>query len=96
MPEIDLGKPIARGRTADVYMWQEGQVLKLFHGWFTLEDIQYEQQIAGAIHSAGLPVPAVGDILQINGSNGLVYERVGGQPMWEILGKQPWRLFSFA
>jgi aminoglycoside phosphotransferase (APT) family kinase protein len=96
MPEINLGKPIARGRTADVYTWQEGQVLKLFHDWFTLENVQYEQRIGSAIHAAGLPVPAAGDILQINGSNGLVYERVHGLPMWEILSKKPWRLFSLA
>ncbi len=93
---MDLGKPIASGRTANIYMWQEGQVLKLFHAWFKLEDIQYEQRISRAILTAGLPVPAVGDILQINGFNGLVYERVYGQPMWEVHSKQPWRIFSFA
>jgi uncharacterized protein (TIGR02172 family) len=93
---MDLGRPIARGRTADVYTWQEGQVLKLFHDWFTLEDIQYEQRIGRAIHAVGLPIPAVGEILQINGSNGLVYERVDGQSMWEVVSRQPWRLISFA
>jgi len=73
---MDLGISIAPGRTADMYTWQEGQVLKLFHDWFKLEDIQYEQRIGSAIHAAGLPVPAEGDILQINGCNGLVYARV--------------------
>jgi aminoglycoside phosphotransferase (APT) family kinase protein len=93
---MDLGKPIASGRTADIYIWEEGQVLKLFHDWFKLDDIQYEQRIGRTILTAGLPVPAVGDILQINGVNGLIYERVYGQPMWEILAKQPWRIYSFA
>jgi uncharacterized protein (TIGR02172 family) len=93
---MDLGRPIARGRTADVYTWQEGLVLKLFHDWFTLENIQYEQRIGKAIHAAGLPVPAVGEILQINGRSGLIYERVDGQPMWDALSRSPWRLLSFA
>jgi aminoglycoside phosphotransferase (APT) family kinase protein len=93
---MDLGKPIARGRTADVYNWQDGEVLKLFHDWFDLEDIQFEQFINSAIHAAGLPVPAVGEILQINGHNGLVYERVNGQSVWKMLMKQPWNLPMFA
>jgi Ser/Thr protein kinase RdoA (MazF antagonist) len=93
---MELGRPLSHGRTADVYAWQEGQVLKLFHDWFDLDSIQYEQRIGRALQSAGLPVPAVGEILQINASNGLVYERVDGRPMWEILGRKPWHLFSFA
>ncbi len=31
---MTLGKPIALGRTAEVYAWADGQVLKLFRpGW---------------------------------------------------------------
>ncbi len=46
--------------------------------------------------AAGLPVPAAGEILQINGRYGLLCERVSGQNMWEVLEKQPWQFFTLA
>jgi hypothetical protein len=51
---MELARPIAHGPTADVYLWQEGQVLKLFHNWSPLENIQYEQRIGSDIHAAYL------------------------------------------
>ncbi len=31
-----LDLPIAYGRTAEIYAWQNGQVLKLFYDWFKI------------------------------------------------------------
>ena len=92
----ELGQPIALGRTAEIYAWDEGWVLKLFYAWFSLEDIQFEQRMARLVHAAGLPVPSVGEILQADGRNGLLYERVDGESMGEILEKRPLSLFAFA
>lgn len=92
----DLGQPIAFGRTAEIYAWQEGQVVKLFHGWFAVEDVESEARIARAIHASGLPVPSVGEIVRVNGRNGLVYQRVEGDSMWESLSRRPWKVFSYA
>jgi Ser/Thr protein kinase RdoA (MazF antagonist) len=96
MSSIDLGSPLARGRTADIFAWDEGFVLKLFHNWFDIENIRFEQRIARHVHAAGLPVPSAGEILKADGRNGLVYERVVGQNMWEVLEKRPWMLFALA
>jgi hypothetical protein len=43
--ENDLGKPIAYGRTAEIYAWGEWQVLKLFYDWVGLGAVQFEQGI---------------------------------------------------
>jgi Ser/Thr protein kinase RdoA (MazF antagonist) len=91
-----LENPIARGRTADVYRWDDGQVLKLFHDWFPLENIQYERMIAHEIHTSKIKAPAVGDLIRVDGRNGLLYQRVDGQPMFEILLRKPWLLFKCA
>ena len=91
-----LGEPIALGRTAEVYAWGEGQVLKLFHDWLSYQTVEYEAKIARAVHAAGLPVPAVGEIVEVEGHQGLVYERVDGLPMDRALAKKPWKFFSFA
>jgi len=96
MTDIPLGDPIAHGRTADIYTWQDGQVLKLFHNWFDLESIQKEAHIACAVQAIGLPVPRVGKIIQLNGRNGLIYERINGHSMLEALQKKPWRFLHYA
>ncbi len=95
-PEFPLQPPIARGRTADIHPWQEGTVLKLFHDWFSLEDIEYEARTARAVHSSGLPVPQAGEIIQVSGRSGIIYERVDGVSMQEAFQRKLWRLFYFA
>jgi aminoglycoside phosphotransferase (APT) family kinase protein len=94
--EVPSGQPLARGRTADVYAWEVGYVLKRFHEWFDLESIQNEARVARAVHASGLPVPLTGEILHVDGSHALVYERVDGPDMFDGLRRQPWRVFNFA
>jgi Ser/Thr protein kinase RdoA (MazF antagonist) len=97
MNKISLDSPLARGRTADVFAWENGQVLKLFHNWFPLENVQFEQRIARAVHTSGVSAPdVIGDIIQVEGRNGLIYERVEGRSMLELLPRQPWKVFTFA
>lgn len=92
----NLGKPIAYGRTAEIYAWQDGQVLKLFYDWFGLESIKYELRISQAVHTSGLPVPSVGEIIRINDRNGLTYQRMEGIPMWDVMSRRPWIIFHHA
>lgn len=92
----ELSKPIALGRTAEIYAWEPGWVLKLYFDWFNADGAAFEQRIAAAIHATGLPVPAVGEILQIGERVGLLYEHCSGIPMAEDLAKHPWRIVSYA
>ena len=92
----EIGPFIAAGRTADVYAWGTNQVLKLYHDWFELEAIQFERRLAQAVQASGLSVPAVGEIVQVNGRNGLIYQRVEGSLMWDVLARKPWCIFHCA
>lgn len=96
MMQISLEKPFARGRTADVHEWETGTVLKLFHDWFSLEDIEYEQMIARAVHANGVNSPEVRELIQVEGRNGLVYERVAGVSMLDLFRHRPWRVASLS
>ena len=91
-----LGPLLARGRTADVYAWRDGYVLKVFHDWFSRDSIEYEAMIGRLVHGAGLPAPLPGEVLSIDGHNALVYERVEGQSMVQAMQHQPWRVVSHA
>jgi hypothetical protein len=92
----DLGAPIAVGRTADVYAWQPGQVVKLFQERMDPADVAYEAQVAQAVQAAGLPVPWVGELVQINGRHGVIYQHLEGCTMLALLARQPWRFYSLA
>lgn len=93
MKEISLDTPIARGRTADVYDWDDKHVLKLFQHWFELGDIEYELKIARAVHASGVKSPEVKELIRYQERNGLIYERVAGVSMLEIFQQKPWKVF---
>ncbi|MBL8063659.1 MAG: phosphotransferase [Anaerolineales bacterium] len=93
---ISLDQPLARGRTADAFEWDDGHILKLFHNWFPLEDIEYEMKIARAVYDSGVKSPAVHELVQVQGRNGLVYERVRGESMLAMFQRKPWLAFTYA
>ena len=96
MTDISLNNPIARGRTADVYKWDDKHILKLFHNWFELEDIEYELRIARAVHASGVKTPAVKELVRTNGRNGLIYERANGESMITIFQRKPWMVIPYS
>jgi aminoglycoside phosphotransferase (APT) family kinase protein len=92
---ILLDKPIAVGRTAEVYAWGERQVLKLYRDWCPSHWVDFEARIGRVVQDAGLPVPAVGDIMEIYGRRGLVYERLEGVSMFRTIVARPWTIIRF-
>ena len=96
MNKILLNKPIAHGRTADIYDWDNGHILKLFHNWFGLDNIEYELKIARAVHSSGVKAPAVGELIEFEGRNGLIYERAAGESMLTMFQRKPWMVFVYS
>lgn len=81
MNTIWFGEPLARGRTADVYGWDDGWVLKLFQPWMDRPTIEQEAQVTRLVRASGLPVPAVGEIVEVDGRVGVIYERIDGPTM---------------
>jgi aminoglycoside phosphotransferase (APT) family kinase protein len=94
--EMSDKRPLALGRTAEIYPWERGWILKLFHEWVSGESVEHEAGIARLVHGAGLPVPAVGAVVEMRGRVGLVYERVDGPTMLEEIVSKPWSLLRSA
>ncbi len=88
--------PIAYGRTAEIYPWNDDKVLKLFFANYDLSAVQYEWRIARAVHACGLSAPQVSEIIQSNGRNGIVFQRITGVSIMDLLLRQPWRCLHFA
>lgn len=93
---MTLGDLIGRGRTADVYAWTPGHVLKLYHEWWPLQNVEFEARVGCIVHSGGAPSPAVGEIVSVDGRPGLVYERLDGPDMAALLLSQPERVPDLA
>ena len=96
MREISLDKPIAHGQTADVCDWDEGHILKLFHSWFELQNIEYEFKVARAVYASGVKSSAFKQLIQVQRRNGLIYERVAGESMLDMFQHKPWMVFGYA
>ena len=91
-----LSAPIAHGRTSEIYRWNDGHILKLYYDWCPPNWIEHEAHVAQVIFDAGIPAPAVGEIVEINGRRGIVYERVEGVSMLQDMNARPWMIFKQA
>jgi Ser/Thr protein kinase RdoA (MazF antagonist) len=96
LTQSSVEQPIALGRTAEIYAWEPGQVLKLFREGTPPGNVAYEARIAHAVHTAGLPVPAPGEVIEVNGRLGLIYERVEGRSLAQTLRARPWAVVRLA
>jgi aminoglycoside phosphotransferase (APT) family kinase protein len=81
---------IARGRTAEVLAWQDGQVVKLFYDWVPGSAIEREVRAARIVSAFDLPTPKLLGKLTLDGRQGLLFERVNGRSMLSVLGSKPW------
>lgn len=87
---------MAQGRTAEIYRWNDHQILKLYRDWCPPDWVEYEARIAGAVYDAGIPSPAAGEIVEVNGRRGLLYERLEGISMLQDLNARPWTFLKHA
>lgn len=88
--------PVAEGRTAEIYLWGDRHVLKLYRDWCPPDWVNYEARIARAVFEAGIPSPEAGEIIQVKGRRGLLYERLEGHSMLQDMNAHPWRLLRHA
>ena len=93
---MERGEMIGRGETAEVFVWEDGKVLKLFLEEFPFTEAGDEARITEAAHKAGLPVPAVNGVVKVDSRAGVVFERLEGPILTTALLSRPWRFFKLA
>jgi aminoglycoside phosphotransferase (APT) family kinase protein len=87
--------PIAAGRTAEIYPYADGKVLKLFLPTIPRAWIDKEIEIGRYIQKAQLPVPKVYERAEINNRVGIVYERIEGPSLLNELATKPWNVVRY-
>jgi hypothetical protein len=74
---MTLGELVGRGASSDVYAWGPGLVIKVFKPGF--EDLARVEVVrASVVHDAGVPSPAVHELVTVDDRLGLVFDRVDG------------------
>ncbi|HLR68973.1 MAG TPA: aminoglycoside phosphotransferase family protein [Virgibacillus sp.] len=81
---MNLGTPIAKGNTANIYLY-ENKIIKVFKDYFPDTESTYEANKQRYAHSRGLPVPKIFDVTRIDGRQAIIMEFVKGRTMGEIL-----------
>ena len=92
----ELQEPIAVGRTAEIYAFGDGKVLKLFFPTIPQAWIDKEVKTGRYIQDARLPVPKVYETVNRDGREGIVYERIDGPSLLNELGTKPWKAGQYA
>ena len=77
---MDLQR-IDEGRTAEIFAWDEGRVLKLYRTEFPRDWADWEAKITRAISEAGVPAPHIFEVLDVDGRRGIIMDRVDGPSM---------------
>ncbi len=90
------GPLVGEGRTAEVFVWNETQVLKLFRGFMPPEAALRELDNSQAAFRAGVPAPRPGGVVELNGRTGLVLQKVEGPTMLRRVASRPWTIVSAA
>ena len=93
---------IGEGRTAEVFAWGSGRVLKLYRVGFARDRAAEELRVARLVSAAGLAAPAVYDadspdsVLEEDGRFGILAERIEGVSMLREMARRPWLLRHYS
>lgn len=77
------------GRTAEVFAWGEGQVLKLYRSGIPQQWVAQEARVGQIVFDAGLAAPAVDGVIELDGRLGIVCERLDGPSLLDLIPNRP-------
>ncbi|MDF2524185.1 MAG: aminoglycoside phosphotransferase [Clostridiales bacterium] len=90
------GKLLGQGMTAEVYEWEKDKVLKLFYKKFSDDRIKYEADIGNIVHEAGVPSPAVFEMIEAEHRKGILFQRIFGKSILRHVEAEPWNSIYYA
>ncbi|WP_420637974.1 phosphotransferase enzyme family protein [Candidatus Poriferisocius sp.] len=79
------GSLLAVGRTSDVFHCGPGAVVKVPRPAVPGHWARQEAAFTAAVRELGAPAPAVLEVVQVDGRDAIVFERVEGPSMWELI-----------
>ena len=93
---VTKGAWIGKGMTAEVYEWGTDKVIKLYYEGVPLDWIRLEAEIGLAVEAAGVPAPRVHGMAAAEGRHGLLYDKIAGSPMLDLIRRSAVRMTANA
>ncbi len=91
---IRIGQLVASGRTSEVFAYGGDSVVKVPRPHVPAHWARLEARFTAAVRRIGAPTPEVRDVVQVDGRDSIVFERIVGQSMWDRLLARPDELGS--
>jgi aminoglycoside phosphotransferase (APT) family kinase protein len=88
-----MAELIAQGREAEVFLRDDGRVLKLFRDAAYRDRAERELAALSALATAGVAAPTAYEIVEVDGRPGLVMDRIDGADLLTALGSRPYLVF---
>jgi len=88
-------RPLATGRTAEIFDLDDGSVVKVLRDGFEISMIYDEAAKTAAASAAGAPAPATRGTVDISGRPGVVFDKIEGEILLDEAVGQPFRLRSW-
>ncbi len=85
---MNLGNPIAKGNTAELYLYDD-KIVKLFKEYLPVTESINEAKKQKYAYSCGLPVPNVFEVTKVQGRQAIIMEYVKGENVGDLLLKFP-------
>ncbi|TVX94400.1 phosphotransferase family protein [Paenibacillus agilis] len=89
---MTMGRIIGQGRTADVYEFADGNVLKWYHESMPRAAVVEEYRVSQAVSATGVLTPKPLEMIEVEGRIGIVFQKVEGDTLLKQLASHPWRI----
>lgn len=92
---MELGARIGEGQTAEVFAFGPDKVLKLYRDWVPVDWVSHQLRVDELVQRAGVPCPKTFGSTEIDGRFGILYERVRGTTMRQLIESSPWKIVHY-
>lgn len=85
----ECGRLLAIGRTSEVFACGADDVVKVPRPGVPPHWARVEARIAEAVNQAGVPCPEVRGLVEVDGRESIVFERIDGPSLWQTMLDEP-------
>lgn len=89
MPDRSVGEFVASGRTSEVFAYGTDSVVKVPRPGVPEEWSAYEARLTDAVRSRGVAAAEVRGLVEVDGRQAIVFERLDGLSMWQHMLDKP-------
>lgn len=88
------GELVATGRTSKVFRYGRDSVVKVLRVGVPDNWAALEASLTAAVKERGVPAAEVRDMVMVDGRPGIVFQRIDGPSMWQLMLDQPDRVVA--